>query len=69
MEPKAENPAAYSPLWYSLELFLPVVDLGMAKEWRPESSAGWRVVYARFHQLAGWVLVPVALAAVTGAFK
>jgi hypothetical protein len=69
MEPKVENPSAFSPLWYSLELFLPVVDLGMAKEWRPKPLPAWRVAYARLHQLAGWVLVPVALAAITGVLK
>jgi hypothetical protein len=69
MEPKTEKPAAFSPLWYSLELFLPVVDLGVAKDWRPRPSPTWRVAYARLHQIAGWVLVPVALAAVTGVFK
>jgi hypothetical protein len=57
----------YSRFWYSLELFLPVVELGMAKSWRPKNP-GLRT-YARLHQLAGWILVPVSLAALTGAIK
>ena len=57
----------YSRFWYSLELFLPVVELGMAKNWRPTRSA--LRTYARLHQLAGWILVPASLAALTGAIK
>lgn len=69
MEAKVEQPAIFSGVWYSLELFLPIVDLGVAKDWRPKSTPKWRVVYARIHQLAGWVLVPVALGALTGIVK
>ena len=67
MEPVGEHPARFSPLWYSLELFLPVVDLGVAKSWRPRFPG--LLTYARIHQLAGWILIPVALAAITGVFK
>lgn len=66
MEPRVEKPAAYSGFWYSLELFLPIVDLGVAKEWRPKPTSGLRIFYARFHELVGWILVPVAIAAITG---
>lgn len=69
MEPKVGNPAQFSGTWYSLELFLPIVDLGVAKEWRPIAATKWRVAYARVHQMAGWILVPVALAAITGIVK
>ncbi len=58
------KPPEFSAAWYSLELFLPVVDLGMARAWRP--STRLLQTYARVHQVAGWVLVPVALAAITG---
>jgi hypothetical protein len=60
---------AYSRLWYSLELFLPVVDLGVAKNWKPKESFPGLRTYARIHQLAGWVLIPVTLAALTGVIK
>jgi hypothetical protein len=69
MQERVENPADFSGAWYSLELFLPIVDLGVAKEWRPKADSKWRVVYARVHQIAGWVLVPAALAAITGVVK
>lgn len=57
----------FSAIWYSLELFLPVVDLGMAKAWRP--VGGKLATYARLHQLAGWVLIPIGIAALTGIGK
>jgi len=63
------SPPEYSPVWYSIELFLPVVDLGVAKSWRPSAKKRRLATYARFHQLSGWVLVPVALAALTGLAK
>jgi hypothetical protein len=69
MEACAKEPPRYSAFWYSLELFLPVVDLGVAKSWRPSQSSFPLLTYARVHQLAGWILIPVALAALTGAFK
>jgi hypothetical protein len=31
----------YSPVWYSLGLFLPVVDLEMSKVWRPGNDSRW----------------------------
>ncbi len=58
------KPPEFSAAWYSLEMFLPIVDLGMAKAWRP--STRLLQTYARVHQIAGWILVPVALEAITG---
>jgi len=69
MQPRVDKPADFSAGWYSLELFLPIVDLGVAKEWRPKSTPRWRVAYAHAHQLARWILIPVALAAITGVIK
>jgi hypothetical protein len=69
MEVVGDHPPRFSPFWYSLELFLPVVDLGVAKSWRPSRKSVPLLTYARMHQLAGWILIPVALATLTGAFK
>jgi hypothetical protein len=69
MQPRVDKPSDFSGAWYSLELFLPIVDLGVAKEWRPKSESKWRVAYARAHQMAGWVLIPATLAAITGVVK
>ncbi|WP_263377993.1 hypothetical protein [Granulicella paludicola] len=59
----------YSGFWYSLELFLPVVELGVAKFWRPRAGEDHRILYARIHQLAGWILIPVMLGVLTGSLK
>lgn len=69
MEVVGDHPPRFSAFWYSLELFLPVVDLGVAKSWRPSQKSRPLLTYARIHQLAGWILIPVALAALTGVFK
>lgn len=67
---KSPSPSpTFSGFWYSLELFLPVVDLGLAKKWRPSPAYRRTLNYWRAHQLAGWILIPVALAAITGALK
>ena len=66
---KDESTQDYSGFWYSLELFLPIVDLGMAKGWRPIDSSKKRLLYARIHQLAGWILIPVAVGVLTGSLK
>ena len=60
---------SYSGFWYSLELFLPIVDLGIAKGWRPKASLRHLQTYARVHQLAGWILVPVMVGIITGSLR
>jgi hypothetical protein len=69
IEKSERGAASYSEFWYSLELFLPVVELGSLKTWRPDGKRKGTCLYARIHQLAGWILIPVFLAAVTGAIK
>lgn len=59
----------YSPFWYSLGLFLPFVNLYSADVWRPKKECSWARIYMRVHILAGWVLVPIGLAAITGIIK
>jgi uncharacterized membrane protein YhaH (DUF805 family) len=66
-DPQAADPG-YQPFWYSLGLFLPGVELGQ-KAWRPHRKRVWACHYAQVHVLMGWVLVPIALAALTGLLK
>jgi hypothetical protein len=66
---KGEDSGAYSGFWYSLELFLPVVDLGVAKGWRPKHGKRVLLFYARIHQLAGWIIIPAVIGNLTGSFK
>jgi hypothetical protein len=56
----------YSPIWFSVDLLSPI-DLGVSKKWRAKS----RVLrhYAQCHRVAGWILIPLIVAAVTGIIK
>lgn len=56
----------YDAFWYSLDLFLPLTRLDAADVWMPRQSSWPRRYYARLHATLGWILVPIALAAVTG---
>jgi hypothetical protein len=51
----------YNPFLYSLDLFLPYIELGIADKWdpKPERKAAW--VYKHIHRLLGWILMPIAL--------
>jgi|GEM_PF-6632219 len=54
-----------SRLAYSIDAFVPL-DLEIAKHCRPAPS--WRQAYYAIHILAGWILIPWVVAAVTGFF-
>jgi uncharacterized protein YjbI with pentapeptide repeats len=70
MEPqKPGDTQVYSRFWYSLNLFLPVVDLQAGKVWNPKADQTFLRNYMRVHILLGWILVPLVLAAVTGLIK
>lgn len=66
MERKPEADSNYSRYWYSFELFVPVLEFGVASQWHPKPQSAIIANYARLHKLAGWILVPVMLAALTG---
>jgi hypothetical protein len=72
-EKKAEEKASsktFSSVLYSLDTFLPAVDLKYADEWslkRDNHPRAW--LYLRLHTIAGWILVPIALAAISGLLK
>jgi hypothetical protein len=58
-------------LIYALDLFLPVVDLGQEKAWAVTTPVlfgwGWWLRVASFaYQIAGWGIISLGLAAVTG---
>jgi hypothetical protein len=63
-----DAPGAYNRFWYSLGLFLPVVNLG-ADIWKPKADYTALRNWAHFHALAGWILIPIVLAAITGIIK
>jgi hypothetical protein len=71
MEPRNPDgaPPVYSRFWYSLGLFLPVVDLKTSELWGPKPEYTFLRNYMRVHILLGWVLIPIVLAALTGLIK
>jgi hypothetical protein len=48
----------------SLDRFLPGVDLGLAKEWSPACVGLFTFAYWYFLKLAGWITIPISLAAI-----
>lgn len=63
---------AFWSLWYSFDLFIPLVKLPGAKVPIPKANDRFVYVYllyVRVHMLAGWLLVPVGVAAWTGIIK
>ena len=66
---RPENIRKYNPFWYSLDLFLPFIDLQAAKYWSPSSSYGLQRHYMLIHTFVGWILIPIGLLALTGVFR
>lgn len=56
----------YNPFWFSLDLLSPI-DLGVSKKWRAKHNLLRN--YAQLHRVAGWILIPLIVAAVTGVIK
>lgn len=52
--------------WYSLELFLPLVDLRTVQYFIPRPKSRWIRGYQRLHILLGWLLVSLFLASILG---
>jgi hypothetical protein len=59
----------YYGFWYTLDLILPVINLGVADLWRPKQERwcveNWLIVL----KIVGWVVVPVVVAAAGGFVK
>jgi hypothetical protein len=71
MKPKNPDGTSlrYNALWFSLDLFLPVVDLGVANNWVPLKDRCFARNYAYIHKILGALMIPLGLAAVTGIIK
>jgi hypothetical protein len=63
-EKNKERP--FDPLWYSIDLFLPLSTLQAADVWIPLQTDKFRRYYGRVHSILGWILIPIGLAAITG---
>jgi hypothetical protein len=64
-----ETQRTYNRFWYSLDEFAPVIDLGLAKNWGAIQNSRCTCYYARFHKIAGWILLPLVIGAITGIVK
>jgi Pentapeptide repeats (9 copies) len=56
----------YNPIWYSFDLFVPVIQVEAASVWAPKPDKLRKWLYLRIHRLLGWILVPIAIVAITG---
>ncbi|MGV3754684.1 MAG: pentapeptide repeat-containing protein [Verrucomicrobiota bacterium] len=56
----------FSPFWYSMDMFLPLIKLHAAELWIPRAEATYTRVWGRVHTVLGWALIPIAVAAWTG---
>jgi len=54
-------------LSYSIETFVPLVEIGMEKRWTVQG--GWYRSYFHFHRLLGWFLTTLWIGALTGLVK
>lgn len=66
VDDRAEEVLAYSAFWYSLNVFLPVIDLHAEAKWVLRKELRWVVLYWRLHMILGWLLIPIGVAAWTG---
>jgi len=57
----------YYAIWYSLDLYVPFINLRTADAWRPKARRSQN--YMRFHTIVGWILIPIGLAALTGIIR
>lgn len=71
MVPQREELARYpySSFWFSLDLFAPIIDLDAARLWMPRPDYKLGLLYQRIHRIVGWLLIPFALASLTGILK
>ena len=56
----------YSPFWYSVDVYLPIIKLHDSEIWKPKEEYVLTHVWRRIHTILGWALIPIAIAAWTG---
>jgi hypothetical protein len=63
---------ALVPLAYSLEAFVPIVELGQVEAFRPDMAkrwGWWLQVYMWGHGFLGWLIGGIAVAGILGLFR
>ncbi|MEO7676110.1 MAG: hypothetical protein ABIV39_05020, partial [Verrucomicrobiota bacterium] len=68
MEPQKSDYAGrkYSPFWYSVDVYLPIIKLHDAEIWKPKEGCVMTQIWRRIHTILGWALIPIAIAVWTG---
>jgi hypothetical protein len=59
----------YNPLWFSLDIFAPVINLEAASVWEPRHDRRFAWIVLRFERILGWLLVPLIIAVLGGIVK
>lgn len=60
----------FKKLGYSVDLFIPVLDLQIANKLElSESAPLWKQYYRVFHIFAGWFLIPLLIASISGIIR
>lgn len=58
------------PFWYSLDVFVPAINLEARDSWTLKSDAGaLRHLYLRLHTTLGWIIIPLGIVAILGLVK
>jgi hypothetical protein len=66
MHPTSASAPAFQPAVYTLDLLLPIVDLGQKKTWFPQGAA---LVWSWMLTGAGWALTTAVVAGMTNALR
>lgn len=53
----------------SFDQFIPAIDLGLANSWKPQEISFFAWIWWYIQKFAGWVLIPIATAAIYTQFK
>ncbi|MGQ9687952.1 MAG: hypothetical protein ACUVXF_04065, partial [Desulfobaccales bacterium] len=56
-------------LLISLDQFIPAINLKIAENWHPPYLSFWVWGGMKFQMIAGWILVPIGLAAIFSQFR
>jgi hypothetical protein len=67
LAPNSREQRAFRSFAYSLDLFLPVVNLRIDERWQPQGLE--REMYALVHSMVGWILVPLLVASLAGIIR
>jgi hypothetical protein len=59
----------YFSLLYSLDLFVPAVNLGVASHWQPQPQRAGLFYWMYCQKVLGWILVPIGVLAFSGIIK